>query len=105
MRRRDSAGRLRFTDAEWRLVYGRLVVLEVDGGFHMDVEHWSDDIEREREVVATGAIVLAACTLGPSGMPSRVTVHATSDASEWSSCSPRGMPTPSRADDPSDRDV
>ena len=61
VRRRDSAGRLRFTDAEWRLADGRLVVLEVDGGFHMDVEHWSDDIERERGLVATGAIVLR-CT-------------------------------------------
>ena len=61
VRRRDSAGRLRFTDAEWRLADGRVVVLEVDGGFHMEVEHWSDDIERERGLVATGAIVLR-CT-------------------------------------------
>jgi very-short-patch-repair endonuclease len=61
VRRRDSAGRVRFTDAEWRLPDGRIVILEVDGGFHMDVEHWSDDIERERGLVATGAIVLR-CT-------------------------------------------
>lgn len=43
----DSAGRRRYTDAEWRLADGRVVVLEVDGGFHMHAEHWSADIERE----------------------------------------------------------
>jgi very-short-patch-repair endonuclease len=61
VRRRDSAGRFRYTDAEWRLPGGRVVVLEVDGGFHMEVEHWADDIERERSLVATGAVVLR-CT-------------------------------------------
>ena len=40
---------------------GQVVVLEVDGGFHMEVEHWEDDIIRERDLVATGAIVLR-CT-------------------------------------------
>jgi very-short-patch-repair endonuclease len=61
VRRRDSSGRLRFTDAEWLLSDGRVVVLEVDGGFHMDAQHWSQDVERERALVATGAIVLR-CT-------------------------------------------
>lgn len=60
-RRTDSSGRLRYTDAEWRLPDGRVVILEVDGGFHMQVEHWADDIERERALVATGAVVLR-CT-------------------------------------------
>lgn len=60
-RRTDSAGRLRFTDAEWRLPDGRVVVLEVDGGFHMTVEHWGADIERERQLIATGVIVVR-CT-------------------------------------------
>jgi hypothetical protein len=59
--RPDSSGRMRFTDAEWRLADGRVVVLEVDGSFHMDVGHWSDDLERERDLVAGGAIVLR-CT-------------------------------------------
>ncbi len=61
VRRPDSAGRLRFTDAEWILPDGRVVVLEVDGGFHMEAGHWADDIERERGLVATGAVVLR-CT-------------------------------------------
>lgn len=61
VRRRDASGRLRFTDAEWRLPDGRIVVLEVDGGFHMEVGHWEADIARERDLVVTGAVVLR-CT-------------------------------------------
>ena len=53
----DSA----YTDAEWLLPSGKVVVLEVDGGFHMEVAHWEGDIARERDLVATGAIVLR-CT-------------------------------------------
>jgi hypothetical protein len=61
VKRCDSAGRVRYTDAEWHLPDGRIVVLEVDGGFHMEVAHWGADIERERQLVATGVIVLR-CT-------------------------------------------
>jgi hypothetical protein len=60
-RRTDSAGRLRYTDAEWRLPDGRTIVLEVDGAFHMTVEHWGADIERHRQLVATG-VVAVRCT-------------------------------------------
>src|SRR3954452_5042947 len=60
-RRVDASGRQRYTDAEWLLPSGRVVVLEVDGGFHMEVEHWEGDITRERDLVATGVIVLR-CT-------------------------------------------
>jgi hypothetical protein len=70
--RRDSAGRLRYTDAEWRLPDGRVVVLEVDGGFHMQVEHWSADIERERQLVATGVIVVRCTALQLRDDPSRI---------------------------------
>jgi hypothetical protein len=35
VRRRERSGRVRFTDCEWRLPDGRLLVLEVDGAFHM----------------------------------------------------------------------
>lgn len=71
-RRRDSAGRLRFTDAEWRLADGRVVVLEVDGGFHMAVRHWSADIERERQLVATGVIVVRCTAMELREHPERV---------------------------------
>ena len=60
-RRRDASGRVRYTDAEWRLPSGKVVILEVDGAFHMDVEHWEGDIIRERDLVTTGAVVLR-CT-------------------------------------------
>jgi hypothetical protein len=59
--RRDSSGRLRYCDAAWRVRGGRFVILEIDGGFHMEVEHWELDIARERDLVTTGAIVLR-CT-------------------------------------------
>ena len=58
---RDAAGRVRYTDCEWRLADGTVVVLEVDGDFHMEVEHWESDIARERDLVTTGAVVLR-CT-------------------------------------------
>jgi hypothetical protein len=61
VRRRDSAGRLRFTDCEWVLPDGTILILEVDGGFHMEVEHWEDDIVRQRGLVAPGRIVVR-CT-------------------------------------------
>lgn len=63
VRRQDASGRWRYTDAEWWLPDGRVVVLEVDGGFHMDVEHWAADVERERDLVAEGAIVLRCTSL------------------------------------------
>ena len=59
--RRDRSGRRRYTDCEWDLPDGRVVVLEVDGSFHLDVAGWADDIARERELVVAGRIVLR-CT-------------------------------------------
>lgn len=50
VRRRGSDGRTRYVDCEWRTTDGRLVVLEVDGGFHMEVEHWESDMARERSL-------------------------------------------------------
>ncbi|MDN4162464.1 hypothetical protein [Nocardioides abyssi] len=50
VRRRDAEGRLRFTDCEWLLPDGTVLVLEVDGAFHMEVEHWEDDLARQRRL-------------------------------------------------------
>lgn len=61
VRRRDRAGRVRFTDCEWRLPDGKRVVLEVDGAFHMEVTSWQSDIARERALVADG-VLLVRCT-------------------------------------------
>ena len=46
--RRDTAGRRRYLDAEWDLPNGEIVVLEIDGGHHLDVAHWQADMKRER---------------------------------------------------------
>ncbi|MEO5709746.1 MAG: DUF559 domain-containing protein [Nocardioidaceae bacterium] len=59
VRRRERSGRVRYLDAEWRLPWGR-VVLEVDGSHHMTAAHWESDIRRERQVVASGSVVLRA---------------------------------------------
>ena len=50
VRRRDAAGRLRYTDCEWVLPSGSVLVLEVDGAFHFEVEQWEDDLARQRAV-------------------------------------------------------
>ena len=54
----DKAGRRRFLDCEWLLPDGRVVVLEVDGSFHLETEHWWRDMKRERSVVVGGSQVL-----------------------------------------------
>jgi len=61
VRRRDAGGRLRFTDCEWRLPDGRTLILEIDGGFHMDVAHWEDDLARQR-ALSGGDRVIVRCT-------------------------------------------
>lgn len=60
-RRRDTSGRVRFTDAEWLLPDGTLLVLEVDGAFHMGTETWEDDLRRHRGLSGRDRIVVR-CT-------------------------------------------
>lgn len=59
--RRDFAGRQRWTDCEWKLPDGRVLILEVDGSFHMEVEHWVADKQRARRLTAPGRLVIG-CT-------------------------------------------
>ncbi len=54
----DATGRTRFLDCEWELPDGRILVLEIDGSFHMRSDHWWRDMQRERAVVLTGRAVL-----------------------------------------------
>jgi hypothetical protein len=61
VKRRDTDGRVRYTDCEWRLADGRTLVLEVDGIFHMDVEQWEDDLSRQRALSATDRVIVR-CT-------------------------------------------
>lgn len=58
--RLDSAGRRRWTDAEWPLTDGRVLVLEIDGAFHMEVTEWTADKRRARRLSSTDRIVLGA---------------------------------------------
>jgi hypothetical protein len=60
--RRDSRGRPRYRDAEWRLASGEIVVLEIDGSHHLDVANWQADMKRERSIVTSRRWVLRATT-------------------------------------------
>ena len=60
--RRDSRGRPRYLDAEWRLPSGEIVVLEIDGSHHLDVGNWQADMKRERSIVTSRRWVLRATT-------------------------------------------
>ena len=54
-------GRWRYTDCEWDLPGGTTLVLEVDGAFHMEVEHWEDDLRRHRGLTRPGRLIVR-CT-------------------------------------------
>lgn len=71
-RRRDSSGRSRFTDCEWRLASGHAIVLEVDGAFHMAVEHWEDDIARQRALSALDRTIVRCTARELRDTPERV---------------------------------
>lgn len=61
VKRRDATGRVRFTDCEWRLDDERILVLEVDGAFHMEAQQWEDDLARQRALSGPDRIVVR-CT-------------------------------------------
>lgn len=62
-RRKDREGRWRWTDAEWDLQDGSTLVLEVDGAFHMEVQHWVADLKRQRKIASRGRVVVRATAL------------------------------------------
>ena len=55
--RRDSHGRVRYTDAEFRL-YGRVLVVEIDGLGHLAADVYLNDQWRANELLMQGAPVL-----------------------------------------------
>ncbi|MFW6775813.1 hypothetical protein ACOACO_16130 [Nocardioides sp. CPCC 205120] len=61
-RRTDSSGAARYTDAEWDLADGMVLVLEVDGAFHMDYAAWRDDLRRTRRLSTPGRIIVRCTT-------------------------------------------
>lgn len=72
VRRRDASGRLRFTDCEWLLGDGRTLVLEVDGSFHMDAEHWEADLARQRALTSPDRLVVRCSSRELRDEPDRV---------------------------------
>lgn len=56
----DSAGRRRWTDCEWPLPGGGVLVLEIDGSFHMDVLQWNADLRRGRRLTRADRVVVRA---------------------------------------------
>lgn len=60
-RRRDSHGRPRWTDAEWDLPDGFTLVLEVEGGFHVEVLEAAADARRSRRITTRSRAVVR-CT-------------------------------------------
>jgi very-short-patch-repair endonuclease len=61
VKRHDSGGRVRFTDCEWTLPDGRVLVLEVDGAFHMEAQQWEDDLARQRALSGSERLIVR-CT-------------------------------------------
>jgi hypothetical protein len=49
--RREDSGKVRWLDAEFDLPDGTVLVVEVDGAAHMQVESWLDDTDRQNEIV------------------------------------------------------
>lgn len=61
VRRLDRFGRPRWTDAEWEIAGGKVVVLEVEGGFHIDVVEAAADARRSRRLTTPNRIMVR-CT-------------------------------------------
>ena len=61
-RRRDNRGHLRFTDCEWDLPDGGVLVLEIDGAFHLDVHSYGADVRRQRRLTAPGRTIVRCTT-------------------------------------------
>ena len=61
--RTDTDGRRRYLDCEWELPDGRVVILEVDGSFHLRVGNWWRDMKRERSVVLSRSTVLRCASI------------------------------------------
>jgi hypothetical protein len=70
--RLDQLGRRRYLDCEWVLDDGSVVVLEVDGSFHMRTDHWWRDMPRERAIVISGRRVLRCSSVELRLDPARI---------------------------------
>jgi hypothetical protein len=74
--RLDSSGRRRCLDAEWELVDGSVVGLEIDGVHHMEVGQWYADLLREAELLRRSVSVPTRGLSGAGTDPSTAGVSA-----------------------------
>lgn len=58
--RLDASGRRRWTDCEWHLPGGGVLVLEIDGAFHVEVNQWRADLRRHRRLTSADRMVVRA---------------------------------------------
>jgi len=56
--RTDRSGKRRWTDCEWELPDGRVLVLEVEGAFHLDVLQSMEDHRRSRRIISSDRIIV-----------------------------------------------
>jgi hypothetical protein len=56
--RKEPGGKVRWLDAEFDLPDGTVLVVEVDGSAHTQIESWVDDSDRQNEIVIGGRPVL-----------------------------------------------
>lgn len=56
--RKDNRGRRRYTDCEWRLPDGTVLILEIDGAFHDGVEQATEHRRRNRRLSGSNQIVV-----------------------------------------------
>jgi very-short-patch-repair endonuclease len=61
--RYDATGRRRYLDLMWELPDGTIIILEVDGSFHLRTDIWWRDMKRERKIVVQGPTVLRCSTI------------------------------------------
>lgn len=71
-RRRGLDGRTWYTDCEWDLPGGDVMVLEIQGPFHMEAHRWSDDLARQRQIAALHRHVIQCTTIELRHQPERV---------------------------------
>jgi hypothetical protein len=70
--RKEFGGTVRYLDAEFDLPDGDVLVVEIDGRGHMEVQTWIDDADRQNEVVIDGRVVLRFPSLTVRLEPGRV---------------------------------
>ena len=56
--RREPSGKVRYLDVEFVLPDGTVLVVEIDGTGHLDIETWWEDTRRENEIVIAGRPVI-----------------------------------------------